>query len=370
MNGEHVVTVGVPVYRGELFLAETLACIQAQTYRDIRVLISIDGPDPASEEIARPFLADHRFVLRTHQKRKGWVGNIDWLMRHTDSAYWCYQQQDDVIDPDYLEHLVDHLRASPQAAVAYCDLQAFGQVDWSITQESLTGHPLTRQLTLLHEHVPAVAFRGVTRTAALREMGRLPANPVGNFAVDTVWMAAMARSGELHRVPGFRYRKRYHDANVHTKWPTWPAPRRQRAWATHCADMLQQALQAPNLTVQQRRLLWAAALNRLTDPRLAGAYVVPAETGPAERARLLTVFTARVRAHRPEAEAELDLSTAELAGWTEDFHRAEGAARAGRLRRELSASAPPAVRKGARAARAGFTAARSRRRVTPNSPDR
>ncbi|MBA3742430.1 glycosyltransferase family A protein [Sporichthya sp.] len=361
MSDEHVVTVGVPVYHGEQFLAETLDSIQAQTYRELRVLISIDGPDPVCEKIARPFLADDRFGLTVRQKRSGWVGNINGLMRNTGSAFWCYQQQDDLIAPEYLERLVDHLLVTPQAAVAYCDLQAFGQADWSMTQDSLTGHPVTRQLTLLHEHLPAIAFRGVTRTGALREMGRLPANPVGSFAVDTVWMAAMARSGELHRVPGYRYRKRYHDDNTHTKWPNWPAPRRQRAWATHCADMLQEALRTPYLTVQQRRLLWAAAVSRLTDPRLAGAYVVPAETGPAERARLLEVFTARIRAHRPAVEAELDLSTPELTGWTADFHRAEGAARPARLRHELAAVAPPIVLKGSRAVRKRLATARTRR---------
>ena len=31
------VTIGVPVYHGELYLEETLRAIQAQTYREFRV---------------------------------------------------------------------------------------------------------------------------------------------------------------------------------------------------------------------------------------------------------------------------------------------------------------------------------------------
>jgi hypothetical protein len=357
---DQTVTVGVPVYQGQDFLGEALAALQAQTYTDIRVLISLDGPDAGGSEIITPFLRDPRFVLTTRRRRKGWAGNINWLMRHTDTAYWCYQQQDDLIDVDYLECLVDHLRAAPQAAVAYCDIQAFGQADWSMAQQSLVGHPVTRQLRLLHEHLPAVPFRGVTRTEALREMDRLPFNPVSNFAVDTVWMAAMARTGELHRVPGYRYRKRYHDANIHTKWPTWPAQQRQRAWATHCADMLHEGLKLSGLTVQERRLLWAAAVMRLTDPRLAGDYVAPDETGPAQWAGVLATFTARIRAHRPAVATELDMSAPELVAWTEDFHRAEGATRPHRLRRELATALPPRARSAARVAKRRLAAARAR----------
>lgn len=338
MSG-HTVTVGVPVYRGQDFVAEALATVQAQSYRDLRVLISLDGPDPVCEEAVRPFLADRRFVLTTRQNRRGWVGNLNWLMRHTDTAYWCYHQQDDLIDPDYLAELVDHLRATPKAAVAYCDIQAFGQADWRIEQDSVTGHPVTRQLALLHEHLAAVAFRGVTRTEAIRHMGRLPANPEENFAVDTVWMAAMARSGELHRVPGYRYRKRYHDANVHTKWPTWPAPRRHRAWATHCADLLHEALQVPQTTVQERRLLWGAAVGRLTHPRLAAGYASAEELGAAERTALLATYTARIRTHRPAIATELDFSVHELRCWTAELYRPEGGARPDRLCREVVALA-------------------------------
>ncbi|HVE23800.1 MAG TPA: glycosyltransferase [Sporichthya sp.] len=356
------VTVGVPVYRGQDFLAEALETVQAQTYRDIRVLISIDGPDPVCEQVVRPFLRDPRFVLTTRQNRRGWVGNLNWLMRNTDTAYWCYQQQDDLLDADYLAVLVDHLRATPDAAVAYCDIQAFGQADWRIEQDSLTGHPVTRQLTLLHEHLAAVAFRGVTRTEALHRMGRLPANPVENFAVDTVWMAAMAGAGELHRVPGYRYRKRYHDGNIHTKWPTWPAPRRHRAWATHCADMLHQALLVPATTVQERRLLWGGAVARLTHPRLAAGYASAAELGPVERAALLATFTGRVRAHRPAIETELDMTAHELSWWTADLYRAEGDVRPDRLRGELTARVAPVVLGCARAARVRLRIGRSRHR--------
>jgi hypothetical protein len=55
-------------------------------------------------------------------------------------------------------------------------------------------------------------------------------------------MAAMARWGELRRVPVTLYRKRYHPDNEHMKWFGWPVEKRVKAWIVHCAAMLEQAM--------------------------------------------------------------------------------------------------------------------------------
>src|SRR5687768_14831997 len=236
------VTIGVPVYRGELFLAETLGSIQHQTHREFEVILSLDGPQPEAEEICQSFLRDSRFRLVTQPERLGWVRNIDWLMAQVTAPYWCCQPQDDLLDRRYLEVLLAHARSAPQAAVVYCDIEAFGALSVKLTQPSVTGSAVERQLALIRDHLAAVAFRGLTRVEALRLAGGMPRNEVESFACDTVWMAAMARWGELRRVPVELYRKRYHAANEHARWSRWPVAQRARAWALHCAAMLEQAL--------------------------------------------------------------------------------------------------------------------------------
>lgn len=190
------VTVGVPVYRGAPFLAEALASIRAQTHHDLTVIISLDGPDRASEEAARPFLEDARFRLVIHPRRRGWVENLNWLLSQVDSPYWCYQPQDDLLEPRYLEVLLEEARARPEAAVTYCDIRAFGELETTIVQPSVTGGPATRQLTLLHHHHSAVAFRGLTRAEALRVAGPARHNAVEDFSVDTrAWQGQGAAGG-------------------------------------------------------------------------------------------------------------------------------------------------------------------------------
>jgi glycosyltransferase involved in cell wall biosynthesis len=259
-------TFGVPGYRGEAFMAETLASLQAQSCADFEVLISLDGPGPALEAVCRPFLDDPRFRLVVQPERMGWVGNLNWLMERTSTPYWLYQQQDDVLEPTYLEVLLTEAERMPEAAVVYCDIVTFGTIDARLSQPSVGGSPVGRQLTLIQDHHSAVAFRGLTRTDALHATGRIRPNGAGCFSSDTLWMSSIARSGELVRVPEPLYRKRYHDANEHSRWARWPDDERARAWRLHCAQQLDEALLV-DATVAERRLLWSAVLTRLVTGR-------------------------------------------------------------------------------------------------------
>ncbi len=319
MANSSQVTIGVPVYRGELFIEETLRSIQSQTHRDIEVVISLDGPDPASEQLCAPFLKDSRFRLVIQPERLGWVGNINWLMSQAEAGFWYYHQQDDLVDPRYVEVLIDHALRTPEAAVVYCDIVAFGLQTWRLGQPSVTGSPSARQLTLLYGHHPAVAFRGLTRVEALRHSGGIPSNEVENFSADTTWMAAIARWGELRRVPIDLYRKRYHTENEHMKWFTWPAEKRFKAWTVHCADMLEQAMLVES-TPQERRLLWLAAVGRLVSRTAAGHVPVDILTS-AERVSLLDGFFEYLRTARAmDIPVLLETSWEDIQGWTRGFY--------------------------------------------------
>lgn len=301
------VTLGVPGYRGEAHLAESLDSIQRQTHTDLQAVISLDGPQPDLEAVCQPFLRDPRFHLVTQPQRLGWVGNLNWLIERVETPYWCYQQQDDVLEPTYLEALVDAAERAPEAAVVYTDLHAFGSVDMVVVQPSVSGSPSGRQLALLYEHHAAVAFRGLTRRQALRDSGRIRDNEVDSFSSDTVWMSSIARAGELRRVPEVLYHKRLHTANEHAKWARWPDEVRARAWLVHCAQMLDEAMLA-QADLDERRVLWAAVLLRLTTARPAPFYLPDSSRTPEGRLALVTEFLRYLRRrHTPDLPALLAL---------------------------------------------------------------
>jgi len=133
------IDVGVPVYRGAEHIAATLQSLLDQTYKNFSVLISVDGGDPDSTRICRPFLSDPRFRLVAQEKRLGWAGNINWLVSQSEGAFFCYYQQDDLTAPTYFEVLIGEAARNPGAAIIFSDLQFFGDDHQGATGRSVTG---------------------------------------------------------------------------------------------------------------------------------------------------------------------------------------------------------------------------------------
>jgi hypothetical protein len=124
----------------------------------------------------------------------------------------------------------------------------------------------------------------------------VPTHDRDNFGVDIAWLAGVALAGELHHVPTELYRKRYHGANTESGWWNWERADRLAAWPMHCADMLNQALRVQT-TVPEARLLWLAAVERLTS-HVAVPFLPIADLTDAEREGLLVAFLEHVRHSR------------------------------------------------------------------------
>lgn len=315
MSNVPYVTIGVPVYKGELFIEETLRSIQNQTYRNIEVIISLDGPQPTVEQLCQPFLKDSRFRIVVQPERLGWVGNINWLMAQVETPYWYYNAQDDLVSPRYVETLVKHAEQIPEAAIVHCDIAAFGLQSFKLIQPSVTGNALTRQLALLHMHLQAAAYHGLTRLEALQNSNSVRINEIETFATDVTWVAAMARWGELHRVPVELYQKRYHSKNVHMKWFAWPAEKLIKAYMIHCADMFEQAMLV-DTTTQERRLLWLAGVERLLSSRVG--FLPSANFTLAGRVSLLNAFFEHLQTTRHiDIPLLLEESWSNIKQWTQ-----------------------------------------------------
>ena len=325
------VTIGVPVYRGELFIEETLRSIQMQTHQDIEVIISLDGPQPEAEELCEPFLKDPRFRLSIQPKRLGWVGNINWLMSQVETPYWCYHQQDDLIDARYIEVLVDYARQTPQAAIVYCDNVTFGTQNRKGAHPSVTGSAAARQYTLLGKYRGGLPFRGLTRVEALRYAGEIRPNEVENFGAEVTWIAALARWGELRRVPSELYRKRFHAENETNKWFSFSDEEFARAIMVHCADMLEQAMLV-QATRQERRLMWLAAVGRLFARRTASSYLRLASWSSAEYVSLLDAFVEHVHlAKGMDIPGLLEANWKDIQQWTRRFYYLPSEGNGGKL---------------------------------------
>ncbi|HYI27419.1 MAG TPA: glycosyltransferase family A protein, partial [Bradyrhizobium sp.] len=122
-----LVTIGVPVYRGQDDLPITLECVRTQSYPNLDVLISVDAGDQESARACEPFLrSDPRFRMQVQPSRLGWAGNTDWTMRNRRGEFYIFQQHDDQVSPTYVADLVEAAVRVPNAAICFAEARSSG----------------------------------------------------------------------------------------------------------------------------------------------------------------------------------------------------------------------------------------------------
>src|SRR5687768_7933447 len=89
------IMLAMPLFHGWEHVEQTLESIRKQTYRNYRLLISVDGGDQRSHDACLRFADDPRVKLVLHETRLGWAGNINWLVGQLREDYFCYWQHDD-----------------------------------------------------------------------------------------------------------------------------------------------------------------------------------------------------------------------------------------------------------------------------------
>lgn len=101
------VSVIIPVYNAEKFLAHSLESVLAQTLLDIEILCTDDGSTDASPEILRKFAeSDSRIRIFTQKNaRQGAARNL--ALGNARGEYVAFLDSDDSFAPDALEKLRD-----------------------------------------------------------------------------------------------------------------------------------------------------------------------------------------------------------------------------------------------------------------------
>ncbi|MGH6924093.1 MAG: glycosyltransferase family 2 protein [Propylenella sp.] len=260
-----LVTLGVPVYRGQDRLPALLECLRTQSYRDIEVLISVDGGDQPSADACEPFLRqDSRFRMHVQPTRLGWAGNTDWTMRNRRGDFYVYQQHDDLLSPTYIAELVAAAARWPNAVICFSKVQFTGLSNAVASAPSLLGDHAADRALLFLRRLDWVPFRGLMRGSALdRTSGLLLSDfdPFDSYGTELRIMTELALQGEFRFVEGPTYFKSNHGENVSFKRAGWSREHRIKATACFAAWMIE-VLAPAGETVDERRRLFRIALER------------------------------------------------------------------------------------------------------------
>lgn len=171
------VSLALPVHNGENYVADAIASILAQSFRDFELIITDNASNDRTEAICRRFVRDDgRVRYHRNELNLGAAENFNLGVRLASGTLFKWCAHDDRLSDNYLEACVAALAANPDAILAHgrqCGIDANGrETGWTsgdIRDVDGIANPAERFRLVFTTQGFDVAMFGVMRTAVLRQ---------------------------------------------------------------------------------------------------------------------------------------------------------------------------------------------------------
>jgi len=227
---EPKVSIGLPVFNGENYLATALHSIVNQDYEDFELIISDNASYDRTAAICKDAAErDKRIRYSRVEVNCGAAPNFRRVFQLSTAKYFKWATHDDVCLPGFLKRCVETMERAPSGVVLVYPrgelIDATGKVvreDYE-SIESNDPRPHRRAAHVIQNVNLAWAQFGLIRSDALRKT-RLMDSFIGS---DYVLLAELAMLGELREIPEILFQQRVYAGSsnvVHktrSQWLAW-----------------------------------------------------------------------------------------------------------------------------------------------------
>jgi glycosyltransferase involved in cell wall biosynthesis len=214
-------TIGLPVYNGEEYLAESLDALLGQSYEDYELIITDNASTDGTAGICQEYVKqDSRVTYHRLPKNIGAAGNHNHVFSLARGELFKWASHDDLYGRTLLERCVEALDERPDYFLAHsynATIDSHGKIIEPYDYRMPTDSPSAaeRFRGLLHAS-GGDDFYGVMRTGGLRRV-----RPHGSYHhADRTFVMDMAMQGRFHQVPELLYFRRDHDNRAERANPT------------------------------------------------------------------------------------------------------------------------------------------------------
>ncbi|CAI2718633.1 glycosyltransferase [Nitrospina watsonii] len=118
-NKEPLVSVVIPVYNGERFIADSLESVLQQSHRNLEILLCDDFSRDRTEEVVRRY-KDSRIRWCESEKNLGHVKNLNRGIRLAEGEFVCWLNQDDLFLENKIEVQLKAFQENPELGAVFC----------------------------------------------------------------------------------------------------------------------------------------------------------------------------------------------------------------------------------------------------------
>ncbi|MDR1984238.1 MAG: glycosyltransferase [Prevotellaceae bacterium] len=205
-----LVSVIIPVYNMQDYLAETIDSVLNSDYSNFEVIIIDDGSTDNSAEIARNYAEKYKKIKLFTQKNSGVSAARNHAIKLSEGKYILPVDADDLISPEYIKKAVEVLEKNPQFKVVCCEVEWFGDRNKKINYPPFSYRLLARKNLI----VSCALFR----KSDWQKAGGYCEEEI--FCEDwDFWLSMFQTGGEFIRLPfvglKYRFRKNSRRTNAH-----------------------------------------------------------------------------------------------------------------------------------------------------------
>jgi len=232
------ITICIPAFQAAGFIDRTLRCAQGQTYSSLRIIVSVDLSTDDTLAICHQFAAlDRRIEVLPQVERRGWYGNVNALLEKADTEFFFLYFHDDLILPQYCEHLRAALKKRSDAASAHCDLFDFGRSSVFRPGRTYEGSVAKRILTLWGVPERGTPLRSMIRADKVGSDFRLPVDEKESVAPGQTLLVRMVAAGPAVRVPETLYLRWQREDGLTGGWRQLPHEQLVDGWKADVAKV-------------------------------------------------------------------------------------------------------------------------------------
>jgi len=213
------VAVAMATFNGERYLLEQLESIARQSHQPDELVISDDGSNDRTVEIARAWAATAPMRVRIYvaEKRLGYPANFEKALRLTTADIIFLSDQDDVWLPQKIERVLEEFMRDPEILLVLND-------QW-ITDENLrstgrTSHEILKRKYHLYDRQSLIAGHGCCMAVRRPLLGLALPIPAGEHDLThDAWLAkltAMMGRQKIVSEPLQLYRRHFAAVSIHS----------------------------------------------------------------------------------------------------------------------------------------------------------
>ena len=224
-------SIGLPVYNGEKFLASVFDCFAAQTFRDYELIVCDNASTDRTSEICEQYAEkDQRIRAYRNERNLGAIGNYNRVYALSSATpFFKWAASDDLCEPTYLETCIRTLDENPDVVLAHTGTVFIDSSGSEFPLDRQSGHyldPITgvrrapdstkigdsgravrRFWQVLSDAQWGTHMFGVIRRPALAETGLLRNFP----SSDRLLLSELALLGRFKASPERLFQKRFHE---------------------------------------------------------------------------------------------------------------------------------------------------------------